>query len=248
MNIEDKLVRVEWVDSSTSSPWILLEDFKDEQCDPIKIVSYGIIVKETDDYLVIAQNYGSNPPQISNTTAIPKGCIIQQNIIKEESKMEEKKTLEELAQPLKNWLVEHNDEVPSSKIVIDKYSVVVIQEIMGGSLNKAIEEQKQEENDQKCEPFRIKKGEWYVCIHDFLNKAIRIGEIIQAEHDDTIRGIGFLYMENKYFRPAFENEIPQKSKWTDEDEEELEIAIKTLHEAGQHSSAIWLKSLKQRMG
>lgn len=96
MNIEDKLVRVEWVDSSTSSPWILLEDFKDEQCDPIKIVSYGIIVKETDDYLVIAQNYGSNPSQISNTTAIPKGCIIQQNIIKKEGKMEEKKTLEEL--------------------------------------------------------------------------------------------------------------------------------------------------------
>lgn len=79
-------------------------------------------------------------------------------------------------------------------------------------------EPKQEENDQKCEPFRIKKGKWYVCIHDFLNKAIRIGEIIQAEHDDTIRGIGFLYMENKYFRPAFENEIPQKPKWTDENE------------------------------
>ena len=36
-------------------------------------------------------------------------------------------------------------------------------------------------------------------------------------------------------------------KWSDEDEEELEIAIKTLHEVGQHSSAIWLKSLKQRI-
>lgn len=70
-------------------------------------------------------------------------------------------------------------------------------------------EPKQEENDQKCEPFRIKKGEWYVCIHDFCNKGIKVGEIIQAEHDDTIRGIGFLYMENKYFRPAFENEKPQ---------------------------------------
>lgn len=254
MNIEDKLVRVEWVDSSTSSPWVLLEDFKDEQCDPIKIVSYGIIVKETDDYLVIAQNYGSNPPQISNTTAIPKGCIIQQNIIKEESKMEEKKTLEELAQPLKNWLVEHNDEVPSSKIVIDKYSVVVIQEIMGGSLNKTIEEPKQEENDQKCEPFRIKKGEWYVCIHDFCNKTIRIGEIIQAEHDDTIRGIGFLYMENKYFRPAFENEIPQKPKWTEEDDT-IRCEIIRRMEALDHywnrpydqKLIDWLKSLKQRM-
>lgn len=136
MNIEDKLIRVEWVDSSTSSSWTLLEDFKEEQHDPIKIVSYGIIVKETDDYLVIAQNYGSNPPQICNTTSIPKGCIIKQKIIKSEDKMEEKKTLEELAQPLKKWLAEHNDEMPSSKIVIDKYSVTIMQEIMGASLNK----------------------------------------------------------------------------------------------------------------
>ena len=85
MNIEDKLVRIEWVDSYTSSSWILLEDFKDEENDPIKIVSYGIIVKETDDYLVITQNYGSNPPQICNITAIPKGCITKQEIIKEYS-------------------------------------------------------------------------------------------------------------------------------------------------------------------
>ena len=166
--------------------------------------------------------------------------------------MEEKKTLEELAQPLKKWLVEHNDEVPSSKIVIDKYSVVVIQEIMGGSLNKIIEEPKQEENDQKCEPFRIKKGEWYVCIHDFCNNSIRIGEIIQAEHDDTIRGIGFLFMENKYFRPAFENEIPQKPKWTDEDEERLQSCIIALQGKGlmggvDTMDSKWLKSLKQRM-
>ena len=90
IDIKDKLVRVEWVDSSTSSSWILLEDFKDGEYDPIKIVSYGIIVKETDDYLVIAQNYGLNPPQICNTTAIPKGCIIKQKIIESEDKMEEK--------------------------------------------------------------------------------------------------------------------------------------------------------------
>lgn len=38
-----------------------------------------------------------------------------------------------------------------------------------------------------------------------------------------------------------------KPKWSDEDEEELEIAIETLHEAGQHSSANWLNSLKQRV-
>lgn len=105
----------------------------------------------------------------------------------------------------------------------------------------------------KVNPFRIKKGEWYVCIHDFLNKAIRIGEIIQAEHDDTIRGIGFLYMENKYFRPAFENEIPQKPKWTDEDEENMQHCCGAVAAADYYTledkeeMANWLVSLKQRM-
>ena len=117
-------------------------------------------------------------------------------------------------------------------------------------------EPKQEENDQKSEPFRIKKGKWYVCIHDFCNNSIRIGEIIQAEHDNTIRGIGFLYMENKYFRPAFENEIPQKSKWSEEDESKVKDVIYFLDTAKVHYASTkalddcidWLKSLKQRMG
>ena len=35
--------------------------------------------------------------------------------------------------------------------------------------------------------------------------------------------------------------------WSEEDEEELDIAISTLKEAGQHDSAKWLKSLKSRV-
>jgi hypothetical protein len=35
--------------------------------------------------------------------------------------------------------------------------------------------------------------------------------------------------------------------WSKEDEEELEIAIETLHKAGQYSSANWLKSFKDRV-
>ena len=66
----------------------------------------------------------------------PHFKINEVTIMNIEDKMEEKKTLEELAQPLKKWLVEHNDEIPSSKIVIDKYSVTIMQEIMGSSLNK----------------------------------------------------------------------------------------------------------------
>ena len=115
-----------------------------------------------------------------------------------------------------------------------------------------------EQNPAKVEPFRIKKGEWYVCIHDFCSKAIRVGEIIQAEHDNSIRGFDFLYMENKYFRPAFENEIPQKPKWCEKDEGMMNHCIGAIHIAGCHvtnsytekdkkAMKDWLKTLKQRM-
>ena len=38
-----------------------------------------------------------------------------------------------------------------------------------------------------------------------------------------------------------------KQEWSESDKEEFQIAIDTLVEAGQHDSAHWLKSLKQRM-
>ena len=44
-----------------------------------------------------------------------------------------------------------------------------------------------------------------------------------------------------------EKQGEQKSAWSEEDEEELYIAISTLNEAGQHDSAKWLKSLKDRI-
>lgn len=40
--------------------------------------------------------------------------------------------------------------------------------------------------------------------------------------------------------------LVQKTAWSEEDEEELDIAVSTLKEAGQHDSAKWLKSLKDR--
>ena len=39
----------------------------------------------------------------------------------------------------------------------------------------------------------------------------------------------------------------QNPAWSEEDEEELDIAISTLKEAGQHDSAKWLKSLKDKV-
>ena len=39
----------------------------------------------------------------------------------------------------------------------------------------------------------------------------------------------------------------QKSAWTENDDEELEIAINVLKDAGQYDSAAWLITLKQRI-
>ena len=44
------------------------------------------------------------------------------------------------------------------------------------------------------------------------------------------------------------DDLTPKQEWSESDKEEFQIAIDTLVEAGQHSSAHWLKSLKQRKG
>ena len=76
-----KAVKIEWIDSCTSNhEWLLKSDIDNwEDVEPIYITTYGVLVKEEEEYIVIAQNYGTNPEQVSNLTSIPKGCI--KNII-----------------------------------------------------------------------------------------------------------------------------------------------------------------------
>lgn len=70
-----KEVKIIWIDSCASdSHWTLLEDGFDD-VEPIEIRTYGVIIKETDNYIVVAQNYGINPEQVCNLMSIPKGCI-----------------------------------------------------------------------------------------------------------------------------------------------------------------------------
>ena len=69
------------MDSAACSSWELLNEYKDKNHDPINIISYGFVVKETETYVVLAQNYGMSPEQVCNTMAIPKGCILERVII-----------------------------------------------------------------------------------------------------------------------------------------------------------------------
>ena len=54
-----------------------------EDFEPVKIVSFGVVIKETDEYISIAQNYGTNPEQCCSLMTIPKGCIKKIRTIEE---------------------------------------------------------------------------------------------------------------------------------------------------------------------
>lgn len=77
-----KIVKVLWIDSCNSNMnWTVVEDIEVE---PMYINSFGVVVKDTNEFLVIAQNYGNDPEQYSNITTIPKGCIKEVFVIHED--------------------------------------------------------------------------------------------------------------------------------------------------------------------
>lgn len=70
-----KIVKVEWIDSCASNiSWSLVDEFNGD-IEPIRIISFGILLQETNDCITIAQNYGLNPKQVCNLMTIPRGCI-----------------------------------------------------------------------------------------------------------------------------------------------------------------------------
>lgn len=72
-----KAVKVEWIDSCASNHgWLMQADIdKWEDVEPISIFTYGVLVQEDENYIVIAQSYGTDPDQCCNLMSIPKGCI-----------------------------------------------------------------------------------------------------------------------------------------------------------------------------
>lgn len=79
-------VEVLWMDSCSSNMnWTVAEDIDIE---PMYIDSFGIVVKDTDEFLAIAQNYGNDPEQYSNIITIPKGCIKKVIVIPKDDKCE----------------------------------------------------------------------------------------------------------------------------------------------------------------
>jgi hypothetical protein len=67
-----KIIVIDWVDSIRSFDWTLIEDIDEKLLD---CVSVGFLLKETDDCITIAQNYGLEPEQVCNLITIPKCSI-----------------------------------------------------------------------------------------------------------------------------------------------------------------------------
>lgn len=72
MNVE----HITWIDSASGlSTWSLLEDIDKADLEPTDISTVGFVIKETVEYIVVALNFGNNPPQYSNTITIPISAI-----------------------------------------------------------------------------------------------------------------------------------------------------------------------------
>lgn len=75
------VVKIEWIDSCASNiSWTLISELEGD-IEPIRIISFGVLIQETDDCVTIAQNYGLNPLQCCSLMTIPKGCIKNKTII-----------------------------------------------------------------------------------------------------------------------------------------------------------------------
>lgn len=77
MNWIGQEVKVNWVDSYGVTPaW---QDLNDFDAILLRVRSYGVVIKDTPEILVLAHNYAEEteftPEQANGTMVIPKACI-----------------------------------------------------------------------------------------------------------------------------------------------------------------------------
>ncbi len=69
---QPKLVRVEWDDAASNDIWRRKGGLHKEEC--LRIRSVGYVIRSTHKEMVLAQSL-SESDSVSNTMAIPRGCI-----------------------------------------------------------------------------------------------------------------------------------------------------------------------------
>jgi|GEM_PF-4264800 len=68
------LVRVDWIDAEGAGVWKHKEDFRSwAEDEPMAIVSFGLLAKETRTHLVLIQSV--NATEVDNHLKIPRSCV-----------------------------------------------------------------------------------------------------------------------------------------------------------------------------
>lgn len=68
-----KIVKVDWLDiCSATTHWTPLAEI---DLGPLKCVSVGVLIKETTEYISIAQNYNEEEDLVSDTMTFPKKVV-----------------------------------------------------------------------------------------------------------------------------------------------------------------------------
>lgn len=66
-------VKIEWLDICSGTPnWACLDGL---EVGPLKCESVGWLIKETDEYICIAQNYNPEENLVADTMTFPKAIV-----------------------------------------------------------------------------------------------------------------------------------------------------------------------------
>lgn len=192
-----KILKVIWKDSCSSHlNWTLSDELEQEDLSPIQIVSLGILIRDCNDYIVLAQNYGFRPEQMCSLMTIPRGCI---------------KEIIELGELEGAINTVHSDDERDKMMIIDKYAGVSNEEKK--KCLAWLEKQREKNTADKVEP-TFKVGDW-VVLNENHNSTYQV-EKIENYHYVLRHILGGI------FRIPFDSENSMRL-WTIKDTKEGDV-------------------------
>jgi hypothetical protein len=70
-----KIVKIEWVDiSSGTAHWTDIDEIEPEL---MKCTSVGVVIRETEELICIAQNYSADSGLVADTMLFPKSVVVK---------------------------------------------------------------------------------------------------------------------------------------------------------------------------
>ena len=223
-----KVVKILWEDSCNSNlSWVTKEDVEVEL---VNIDSFGVVVKETDEFVSIAQNYGSEPEQFSNIVTIPRGCIKEIFVIHDDNYVRqcEQKPADKV-EPKKLKKIEkkptETTDFRTWKYIVD--AVLTEREDIGQYIDnpwttKVAEKLQKRFGNIEQKPAWSEEDD--SCIRIIIQDLERIVENKNAPKEQII---DILYNEIKWLKSLKDRVLPQQKpiEWNKEDENHIQSSV-----------------------